>query len=54
VSVTDYDKLRQSAVSSFAAKAAEVRATVAKLERAQRKGETALELFERKCIEVSA
>merc|ERR1740117_2073546 len=43
--VTDYDELRQSATVTFVEEAAGVRATVAKLERAQQKGEEALELF---------
>ena len=49
MSVTDYDELRQSAAVTFAEKAAEVRATVAKLERAQQKGVAALELFTHGC-----
>merc|ERR1719222_1836201 len=47
--VTDYDELRQSAAAAFVEKVAELRTTVSKLERAQQKGEAALELFVHAC-----
>merc|ERR1711935_761914 len=49
IPVTDYDELRQSAAVIFVEKVAEVRTTVAKPEKAQQKGEAALELFVHRC-----
>merc|ERR1712146_822961 len=47
--VVDYDALREMSASVFATKVTEVRTLIAKMQKAQRLAETALDMYERKC-----